>query len=150
MHTLTIIAHFWRLHILSAIEYRVSALVQVIGMMLNNCFFVIVWSLFFSLFGTIGGITQSEYMLFYSISGLSFALVWTLMGGHLELPTKIAGGRIDNELLTPGNPLAKLLAREWDLSGVGDFLFFMIIPWIFSRDLLSVEILLRMSVAVLV
>lgn len=44
---------------------------------------------------------QSEYILLWAMASMGFGLVFTFLGGHATLATKIAEGQIENDMLSP-------------------------------------------------
>ena len=68
-------------NIASAAELRVSFLMQVVGMMLNNTAFLVVWILFFKAFGDINGWTANEMFALQGFVAVAYGFTFSLFSG---------------------------------------------------------------------
>ncbi len=116
-----------KINIMSAMEYRLSFLYQVFGMIINNTGLMFVWYIFFKKFPEINGWGFHETMLLYGVSTMSFALVWIFLFGSLWISSYIVKGQLDNYLLQPKNVLWSISVSRTDISAVGDFSFGIIV-----------------------
>jgi len=116
--------------ILSAMEYRISFIMQVIGMMINNTGFVLIWLIYFARFPGLNGWTFREMALLLSIGAINYALVWIFAFGVVNLSQLIAKGEIDRFLTLPKNTLWQIAVSKTQISAIGDLLFGFIMIWI--------------------
>jgi len=109
-------------NILSAMEYRVSFLVQVFGMLINDSFLVLIWYFFFQTFPKIKGWTLEDTFLLFVINTINFALVMIFAGGARTIASTISKGQLDYFLGFPKNVLWHLSVSKTDISAIGDLL----------------------------
>ena len=72
MQTLKTLLSFYKYNLLSAMEYRISFLVLVVFMIINDCFLLMIWYFFFERFHTIRGMTFEQFIPLLSIAVLIF------------------------------------------------------------------------------
>ncbi len=111
----------WKANLLSAMEYRVAFLSQVIGMMLNNFIYFIIWIIFFDRFKEVRGWCIHDMYLTFGVLASSFGLVSILFGNAFNLSDIISKGRLDYYLSMPRPVLLHAVASRMIASGVGDF-----------------------------
>jgi len=137
----------WKANLQSAMEYRVSFLTQMIGMMLNNTMYFLIWVIFFDRFKDIRGWGVTDMYVTFGITASAFGLVSLLFGNVFNLGDMIARGRLDYYLSLPKPVLLHALASRTISSGAGDFLYgFLSFA---ASGLLTAESLFRFSLAVL-
>lgn len=132
-------------NIASAAELRVSFAMQVVGMMLNNITFVIVWWLFLGVFGSINGWGGMEVVALQGYFAMVFGFAFTFFCGAYELSSVIDNGVFDSVLLTPRNLYARILTLATRTSAIGDILFGLVLVFIYiftSHQSLSSSLLL--------
>ncbi|MCR4328438.1 MAG: ABC-2 family transporter protein [Patescibacteria group bacterium] len=136
-------------NISSAAELRVSFAMQIIGMMMNNIAFVMVWWLFFKAFGTINGWNIAEAIALQGFVALSFGIVFSFFSGVDEFPKVIHSGALDSVLLTPRVLYARIFTLTTRVSALGDIFFgatLLGIYWILFHHTLSQMIMLGLLV----
>jgi ABC-2 type transport system permease protein len=121
--TLSFLLSLWKINLLSAMEYRVAFLMQVVGMMLNNAVYFVFWIIFFDRFKEINGWGLGDMLLLYGVVALAFGGGTYLFGNALHLAGIIANGELDYYLSLPKPVLLHLLASRSIASGAGDFVF---------------------------
>jgi len=109
--------------ILSAMEYRVSFVTQIVGMMINNLSFVLIWVIFFQSFPEVNGWRIQEILLLNAISSFYFGLVAMFGRGAIHLSVMISKGELDQFLTYPKNVLWQLSTSKTEISAIGDILF---------------------------
>lgn len=112
-----------RRNISAAAELRVSFIMQVIGMMVNNITFVVIWLLFFQAFGNINGWSGKEVIALQGFLAIAYGFTFTFFSGVGELPTVIHNGAFDSILLTPRNLYLRIVTLVTRTSAVGDMAF---------------------------
>jgi len=126
-----IILEYWKLNFLSIIEYKISFIIQVFAMILNDIAFVWVWYMFFAKFGEIWGMNFWEFAVLLSIVVLVFAILHIFFWGYLNLSTIIEQGKLDNHLLLPKSILVRILSNNMMVSAFWDLVFaFMILYFV--------------------
>jgi ABC-2 type transport system permease protein len=137
----------WKTSLLSVMEYRVSFLSQVIGMMLNNGIVFLVWVIFFDRFKSVRGWGLTDMFITYGITASAFGLVSFFFGNAFNLGDIITKGRLDYYLSLPRPVLLHAVASRSIASGLGDFTYG-VLSYLVS-GVASVEGLLRFILAVL-
>jgi ABC-2 type transport system permease protein len=123
MKELKFLLAVWKANMLSAIEYRASFLSQVIGMMVNNFMYFVIWIIFFDRFKDVRGWELSDMYLTFGVLASSFGLVSMLFGNAFNLSDIISKGRLDYYLSFPRPVLLHTVASRMIASGMGDFTF---------------------------
>lgn len=123
----------WKANLLSAMEYRVSFLLQVLGMMLNNAAYFVFWFIFFDRFESVSGWGLADMFVLFGTVAASFGLGVFLFGNIRSLSEVISGGRLDYYLALPRPVLLHSLASRSHASGLGDFLYG-ILSFLFARQ----------------
>lgn len=113
----------WKANLLSAMEFRVSFLTQVIGMMLNNGVYFVFWILFFDRFKEIRGWGLKEMFILFGLVACGIGLGAFLFGNALRLSDVIANGELDYFLSLPRPVLIHTLASRGQSSNLGDFIY---------------------------
>ena len=120
---LTFLLALWKANLLSAMEYRVSFVTQVIGMMLNNGIYFLFWVIFFERFDQVHGWELSDMFLLFGFVAAGFGLSVFLLGNLTTLAEIITSGRLDYYLALPRPVLIHTLASNSRISGLGDFAY---------------------------
>ncbi len=113
----------WKTNLSAVMEYRVAFISQVIGMILNDGVYFIIWIIFFDRFKNINGWGIGDMFLVFGVSAASFGLASMLFGNAFNLSEIIVRGRLDYYLSLPRPALLHILAGRTDPSGVGDLLY---------------------------
>ncbi|MBI2265981.1 MAG: ABC-2 family transporter protein [Armatimonadetes bacterium] len=113
----------WKTNLSSAMEYRVSFLSQVLGMMINDGIFFVFWFLFFDRFKEVKGWGMPDMVLLFSIITTGYGLGLGLFGNASRLAEIIAQGRLDYYLALPRNALLHVLASRSATTAWGDLIF---------------------------
>jgi len=123
MKELRFLLAVWKSNLLSAMEYRVSFLTQVLGMMLNDFMYFVIWIIFFQQFKDVRGWGVNDMYITYGILASSFGLMSMLFGNALYLSDIINKGRLDYYLSLPRPVLLHTISSRMIASGVGDFVY---------------------------
>jgi len=116
--------------ILSAMEYRISFIFQVVGMMINNTGFVLIWLIYFARFPSLNGWSFHEMALLLAINSISYGLVWIFAYGAVGLSKSVTKGEIDRFLSMPQNTLWQISVSKTEMSAIGDLFFGLIMLFI--------------------
>jgi ABC-2 type transport system permease protein len=124
----------------SGMEYRVSFLVQVFAMALNNTAFIFFWMILFSrIGGSIAGYGFEQVMYLWAMIAAGFGLSAVLFGNTFHLSRVIYSGELDVYLLQPKPVLANVAASRMIVSGWGD-VGYGVILFLFTQPLTPVSI----------
>jgi ABC-2 type transport system permease protein len=133
----------------SAMEYRVSFISQIVGMLINNGIYFVFWIIFFNQFGTVRGYNMDEIFLLFAIVTLGYGLGFMFAGNtRQQLAYLIAQGRLDYYLVFPRNLLLHVIFSRMTVSTVGDVVFGLI-AYTFTGRFALVEVGLFLLTAVL-
>lgn len=104
-------------------EYRVSFLIQAIGMVLNNASFIFIWWALFSHTDTIGGYQMDDVMTIWALTSSAFGLTFVLFGNVGTVSRLIVTGELDTYLLQPSDVIVNMLCAKSVLSAWGDLAY---------------------------
>lgn len=110
-------------NIASAAELRASFVGQVVGMMINDISFLLIWLLFFEAFGQINGWGGAEVVALQGFLIITYGISFSLFAGALDLPIAINNGAFDTVLLTPRNVYLRILTLVTRVASIGDALY---------------------------
>jgi ABC-2 type transport system permease protein len=123
MRELKFLLAVWRANLQSVMEYRISFLTQVIGMMLNNFIYFAIWIVFFDRFKDVRGWGINDMYITFGVLAGSFGLVSLLFGNTFVLGDIINNGRLDYYLSMPRPVLLHAISSRMISSGMGDFTY---------------------------
>ncbi|MBV9331166.1 MAG: ABC-2 family transporter protein [Alphaproteobacteria bacterium] len=109
-----------RLAIAASFNNRVTFILQSLGMVVNDGFFLVLWFMFFAGFRQIGGWGRDDVALLLAIIMVIVAIAGVLFGGYRDMAATILKGEIDSLLTQPTAVLLRLIARESIPSAWGD------------------------------
>lgn len=101
---------------------RLSFMLQIIGMILNNLSFFIIWMFFSQAIGVVNGWGMQQTFLMLCVSILVYGIGNSIFGGVGDLYEFVRQGALDSVLVRPKNMYLKLIAREFKVSAIGDVL----------------------------
>lgn len=125
-------------NIQSSAELRTSFLLNIVGMVINNIAFILLWVFFIKSVGIIGGWTASDIVGLQGFTALSYGVIFSVATGIRKLPEYVTSGAFDKFMLSPKNLLSRVATSTFSPSAVGDILFGVICFAIYG-------ILIRMS-----
>lgn len=132
-------------------ELRISFLISILGMVLNNVAFLIIWYYFGKTIGIINGWKPLDILGLFAFSGISYGLVETPFQGIFRLPTYISSGVFDKFLTTPKNILIKVSTSSLSTSAIGDLLYGLVCFVMFAifRKLTVFQLFLAFSLMII-
>lgn len=110
----------WLTNVRSAMELRLAFALQIIGMMLNDCSFLVLWLLFFQVMGSVNGWSSAQTIALMGFYSLGFGLAFGFAGGSIWLPRYVEQGTFDGFLLSPRNLYIRTVTSRFDLPALGD------------------------------
>ncbi|MFM8322982.1 MAG: ABC transporter permease [Chloroflexota bacterium] len=123
MRHLPFLLAVWKANLLSAMEYRVSFLTQMVGMILNDAMYFMIWVVFFDRFKDVRGWGLGDMAVTFGITASAFGLVSLLFGNAFMLGEIITKGRLDYYLSLPRPVLLHAVASRSVSSGMGDVVY---------------------------
>src|SRR5215204_2035320 len=123
MKELKFLLAVWQANLLSVMEYRISFISQVLGMMLNDFMYFAIWIIFFQQFKDVRGWGVDDMYITYGVLASAFGLVAMLFGNAFTLSEIINNGRLDYYLSFPRPVLLHTVSSRMISSGMGDFTY---------------------------
>jgi ABC-2 type transport system permease protein len=99
---------------------RTNFVLQSLGMIVNDGFFLVLWFLFFAGFRQVGGWGRTDVALLLGMIMSIVAFSGVFFGGYRDLAATILRGELDALLTQPKLVLPRLIARESIPSAWGD------------------------------
>ena len=99
---------------------RTNFVLNALGMVLNNLFFLALWYMFFAGFRQVGGWGLHDVALLLGLIMLVVGISGVFFGGYRDMAATILRGEIDALLTQPKPVLSRLLARESIATAWGD------------------------------
>ena len=120
---LQMIYDYFKTNLSSAMEYKVSFLMQSLGMAVNDVFFLFFWWMVFQQTGTLGGYGFRDVMSIWALSASTFGLLHILFGNVRRLNQLVQSGELDIFLLQPRDPYVHVHCARMSFSAWGDFIY---------------------------
>jgi ABC-2 type transport system permease protein len=113
----------WKANIESLMEYRVSFLSQVFGMMFNDGIYFLIWVIFFDRFKSVRGWGVGDMAVTFGITACAFGMVSLFFGNAFNLGDIIIKGWLDYYLSLPRPVLLHAVTSRSIASGMGDLTY---------------------------
>jgi len=120
---ISVMAEYIRLHLATAMEYRINFILQSFMMMINDAFWLGYWFLFYNRFDDINGWGYGDILMLYAILTITYGIMGAFLGGGRRIATSIAEGKMDFILALPKNELAHQLVTKFSFTAFGDLIF---------------------------
>lgn len=116
--------YFAQLHAASKVSFadRSTTALQILGILFNNGFAVVLWIMFFAGFNSVGGWRLPDVSLLLGMLGITFGVAGVLFGGHSDMASTIIRREIDPYLVQPNAILPRILVRRSIAASWGDLL----------------------------
>jgi ABC-2 type transport system permease protein len=108
-----------KIHLLSAMEYRMSFVLQIFFSVITHAAFLLLWILFFKKVPMVGGWQLKDTATLIGVAWFGDGLVGIILGGAHYLARIIALGELDYFLLLPHNLLWHISVSRTDLHSYG-------------------------------
>ena len=115
--------------IMREMENKLSFIMNVLFMVLNNASFILVWVVMYSIKDNINGYTINTVLLLWGIASGTYGVSHAFFNGAFELSNKITDGKLDAFLVMPKNVLIQSILGV-SPSAFGDLLYGYIILFI--------------------
>lgn len=119
-------------NIMREMTNRVSFLMNVGFMILNNATFIIQWLLLFTLKKDIGGYDLKDVMVLWGLAATTYGLAHIFFQRAFFLPYLIINGKLDSFLVQPKNVLLSIISSGTNTSAIGDMIYGYLVLCIFN------------------
>lgn len=113
----------FKLNLAKELQYKSSFITQVVMMILNDLFFILQWTIIFSLTSTMGGYGLREVMLLWALSAGSYGIAHTFFEGAFYLGDMVYNGALDVFMTQPKNILISASCSKSSMSAIGDIIY---------------------------
>ena len=133
-------------------ELKISFIITVVGMALNNTAFLVIWYYFGKEVGDINGWTALDIFGLYGFNTIAYGVINTIFAGIYDIPVLVTSAGLDRFLITPKNILLKISTSKFRTSALGDLLFGVICFVVFALiyKMSAIDFLLSMYLMLLV
>lgn len=107
----------------SETELRIPFIIAVIGMMLNDLAFIVIWYYFGVVAEGLNGWTAMDMFGVIGFATFGFGLAFTTFGGVRYLPDVVQTANLDKYFMNPKNILLRVSTMHFDSSAMGDTVF---------------------------
>jgi ABC-2 type transport system permease protein len=129
--------HFTKTNILAAMEYRMSFILQVVGMFVNDAAFTVLWYIFFQSFPTVNGWAWQDTAILTATTTMSFGLAFVFARGGTDLAVTVRQGELDYYLAFPADVLWHVSVSKTRIDAFGDLLFGIVMFALFTKVTLA-------------
>ncbi len=129
---LILIRDYFRTNLASAMEYRVSFLMQSVGMAINDVFFLFFWWMVFQQTNQLGGYEFHDVMIIWALSASTFGLLHIVFGNVRQMNQLVQRGEMDIFLLQPRDPFVHAHSAKMNFSAWGDFVYAVVLFFVIS------------------
>lgn len=110
-------------NIAGSAELRTSFLMNIMGMVINNSAFILLWVFFVDSVGVIGGWTAIDIVGLQGFTAFAYGITFSFGCGVRKIPEYIATGAFDRFMVSPKNLLLRVATAFFTASPVGDIVF---------------------------
>jgi ABC-2 type transport system permease protein len=119
-------------NIMREMTNRITFLMNISFMILNNATFIIQWLLLFSLKEDIGGYDLKDVMVLWGLAAGTYGFAHIFFHRAYQLPELIVNGKLDAFLVQPKNVLLSVITSGTSVSSIGDLIYGYLVVSIFS------------------
>lgn len=112
----------WQQNLKNQQAMRINFLTQLIGMVLSNTSFFIIWIMFSKAVGVVNGWGAVQTFGMMSVSMMTFGVVHTLFGSTGSVTDLVPTGEFDALLTKPKNLYVRIINRDMSPSAAGDLI----------------------------
>lgn len=110
-------------NIQNSAELRTSFLTNIVGMVINNIAFIIIWVFFVKSVGIINGWTAADIIGLMGFATVSYGVVFSIAAGIRKIADYVVSGGFDRFMLSPKNLLVRIATSSFNVSALGDIVF---------------------------
>jgi len=116
-------AAYFRLNLRAHLEYRGAFISQVVAMALNDCVWIVFWTLFFTRFPVLRGWDVKDVLTIWGLAATGYGLAAAFCGNAHFLPSLVVRGQLDAWMLYPRRLLPHVILGRMSASAWGDVVF---------------------------
>lgn len=124
-------------HIQSEMEYRINFITKIIGILINDVGWLLIWIIFFQKFPEINGWTIADSLTLFSLNMFIFSTFALFGYGLIDLAKHVANGGLDYFLSLPKNILWQIAFSRSSVESFGDFIFGLTLFFLTQVDALT-------------
>ena len=117
----------FKYNLIKQMDNKLSFIMQILFMMVNNGMMLIQWVVIFSLQESIGGYGFKEIALLWALAASTYGVSHFFFANAIELSNLIVSGKLDAFLIQPKNVLINITSSESKPSALGDILYGIVI-----------------------
>ena len=109
---------------------KLSFLVNIVFMILNNASFIIQWIIIYSLKDSVGGYEFNQVLMLWGIAASTFGFAHFFFKKAFLLSDTITNGKLDSYIVQPKNVLISAITADIEPSALGDMIYGLIMIFI--------------------
>jgi ABC-2 type transport system permease protein len=113
----------FKYNLLKELQYRTAFISSIIGMILNDAFFIIQWIIIFSISDNIGGYGLREILILWGVAAGSYGVSHLFFYNANNIGEYIIHGKLDTYLVQPKNVLINVISSGLSAPAIGDILY---------------------------
>lgn len=121
--TVLFVCEYFRMGWMRLVEYRVSSVSQILGMIINDTLWLVFWMFYFKRFPVLNGWMLDDVVVLWCSITMSFGLVAFLFSNIMNLTQIVYTGQLDYYLSMPRNVLLHVAISRFDPLALGDVIF---------------------------
>jgi ABC-2 type transport system permease protein len=149
-HEWSVAMFSWRTNLRAALENRIAFGLQVLGMMLNDSAFIVVWVIFFATFGTVNGWNGWDSVGLLGFGTITFGIAFSFFGGSPWINRYVADASLDGFLLSPSSVLWRVLTSKMDVAALGDAAFGVVLLTVYAVKIHATPEMIGMMVLAII
>jgi len=110
-------------NIMKQMTNKITFLMNISFMILNNASFILQWIILFNIKNEIGGYTFKEVVLLWGFASGTFGVSHILFYKAFNMAELIINGKIDSFLVQPKNVLLSIITSDSSVSAIGDLTY---------------------------
>jgi ABC-2 type transport system permease protein len=114
-------------------EYRVTFIGRIIGMMANDAMWLSFWLIYFARFPVVQGWGRADIITLWAVTAFGFGLCFSLFGNINRIASIVVRGDLDFYLVYPRHVLLHLASSRMDATALGDVAFGLAVFFVLVR-----------------
>ena len=137
----------FKYNLIKQMDNKLSFIMQILFMVLNDAMFLIQWAVIFNLQESIGGYGFREVALLWALAASTYGIAYFFFANANNLSNLIVSGKLDAFLIQPKNVLINIASSESKPSALGDILYGIIILLFLGVDLKTWALFILFSIS---
>lgn len=102
---------------------KVTFILNIIIMIINNATFIIQWVIVYQIRDDIGGYTFNQLLMLWGLAAGVFGFSRLFFKNAFHISDSITNGKLDSYLVQPKNALLSIITSDSDSSAIGDIIY---------------------------